>query len=281
MARKLFSQDIEDEDEIDFDCQNMEGLAGVDLNEQMIRNLDSTDEKVRELSCISIANLSSSMEVEFYGKFLSAEIVKKLVDRITDPYSQISFNSLSALQRLAGLSRVHLRGAELEAAAQAAMLPAVLKAQTASCVANIKAAVLAKIELKEKDLGTLPSLAFDGVTSGKLTFTIKVLQLTDTFLENFSSDFFLSQSMAGLFSSLTELFLIFADLYTLVADPALLGNAILDYLGQYLSLLAAMLEEPTFASQIAANEDLCAKAAILARKDESLVSSNAFGFELM
>lgn len=152
MVRKLFSYDVHEEDEIDFDAPSLQELGGVDLNEQMIRNLDSTDEKLRELSCISIANLSSSMEADFYSKFLSPEIVKKMIDRITDPYSQISYNSLAALQRLASLSRVHLKANELEHACQSGMLVAVLKAQVGVCVGQIKTAVLTKIENKEKDL---------------------------------------------------------------------------------------------------------------------------------
>lgn len=87
--------------------------------------------------------------------------------------------------------------------------------------------------------------------------------------------------MASLFTSLSELFLIFADLYMLVTDPSVLDSAVVDYLAQFLSLLSAMLEEQTFAGQIAANTELCSKASRLAQKDETLVSSNANTFTLM
>lgn len=148
MKRKLFTKDIEEDEEIDFDGQNITMGNDVELNEQMIRNLDSHDEKMRELSCISIANLSSSMEPEFYSKFLSPEIIRKLADRITDPYSQISLNSLSALQRLASLSKVHNRSAELEASLKSSMLISTLKAQGDSACTNIKTSLQQMIENK-------------------------------------------------------------------------------------------------------------------------------------
>jgi hypothetical protein len=155
MKRKLFSADVDEEDEIDFEDPNLVATEGVDLNEQMIKNLDSTDEKLRELSCISIANLSSSMEPDFYSKFVSTDIIKKLVDRITDPYSQISYNSLAALQRLTALCKTHGKAVELEASFQASMLVAVLKTQSTGCISQIRAAVVSKIESKEKALSKL------------------------------------------------------------------------------------------------------------------------------
>ena len=87
--------------------------------------------------------------------------------------------------------------------------------------------------------------------------------------------------MVGLLQTLTELFLIFADLYVLVTNSQLLDSALVDFLAQFLALLATMLEEPVFAAQIAANKELCAKAAALSLKDDSLVSSNANIFKLM
>lgn len=152
MKRKLFAKDIEEDEEIDFDGQNINIANDIELNEQMIQNLDSHDEKLRELSCISIANLSSGMEPEFYSKFLSPDIIRKLADRVTDPYSQISLNSLSALQRLASLSKVHNKASELEVSLTSSMLVSTLKAQTDSACSNIKTSLQSMIDNKAEKI---------------------------------------------------------------------------------------------------------------------------------
>lgn len=149
MKRKLFSHDIEEVDEIDFQGQMHPATDALELNDQMILNLDSTDEKLRDLSCISLANLSSHMEPDFYAKFLNTHILKKLADRITDPYSQISYNSLSALQRLASLCRVHNGATLLETNFRQIMLLEVIKTQVDSAVKTVRLFITSKIEKKE------------------------------------------------------------------------------------------------------------------------------------
>lgn len=90
----------------------------------------------------------------------------------------------------------------------------------------------------------------DPVTVTKLQFAIKVIELLDTFLENFSTNFFLNPQMAALFGQLNELFLIFADLLCIAASASLLSPKVLDFLNNYLTMLQTMLEEPVFATEI-------------------------------
>jgi hypothetical protein len=149
MSRKLFAQDIEEEDLIDFDAQVNPSDEGGELNEQLAKNLDSVDEKLRDLSCVSIANLSSSMPAEFYSRFLAGDIVQKLTSRVTDPYSQVSYNSLSALQRLVALCPVHNQTEVLEKSFKEALLIQTVKTQVDSLVGRVRASIAEKLEKKQ------------------------------------------------------------------------------------------------------------------------------------
>jgi hypothetical protein len=111
--------------------------------------------------------------------------------------------------------------------------------------------------------------------AAKVQFCLKVIQLLDTLLENFSSGFFLTQSMAALFAQLNELFLLYADLYLLVSNSSALDTPSREYIEHYLALLSSLLEEEQFAKELLANKDLMKKVDALALKDDSLVAANA------
>ena len=115
----------------------------------MILNLDSPDEKLRELSCISLANLSSEMDASFYEKFLSVEILQKLVDRIQDAFSQISYNSISAIQRLTSLCKIHNKSEHLEKTLGEVHLIESLKQQIEEVVNRVKTVLSSKVDNKE------------------------------------------------------------------------------------------------------------------------------------
>lgn len=134
---------------------------------------------------------------------------------------------------------------------------------------------------KPKRSVSTADLGFDHVASGKLTFCIRVLQLVDTFLENFRVEFFLSDHMASLFKVLVELFLLFANLYIMLPTPDALDGVVVDYLAQFPSMLSTMLEDDQFAGQILANDELTTKISELSAKDNSLVSSSSTNVKLM
>lgn len=118
MQRKLFSRDIEEENEeiVDFDMLGSAPFEAVpDMASQMVKNLSSEDEGMREMATVSIANLSSEMDAQFYQQFLAKPVLSKLTETITDAHSQVCYNSLTAIQRLVSLSRIHKQPGLLEA----------------------------------------------------------------------------------------------------------------------------------------------------------------------
>ena len=77
------------------------------------------------------------------------------------------------------------------------------------------------------------------------------------------------------FSVINEMFVIFADLYILVASGDSLDHTVIDYLEYFLSMVSTMLEEDLFAAQIMANIDMLKRIESLSSKDGSLIASNA------
>lgn len=157
MQRKLFSRDADDENDetIDFDMIGSTPFeAAPDMASQMIKNMNSEDEGMREMAMVSIANLSSEMEPEFYQQFLMKPVLVKLTETITDSHSQVCFNSLTAIQRLVSLSRVHKQSALLEAGFLETQLVSVVVSQMGPVVNKVKenvSEILSKKETLRRD----------------------------------------------------------------------------------------------------------------------------------
>lgn len=141
----MYSRDIEEEEDeiIDFDQPLSDTLTS---SQSIGQALDSYDEKERELATIALANLSSSMDSAFYLQFITPEIINKLSTRIDDPFSQVSYNCLSAIERLVNLCYVHNQASLLETLFTGSNLAEKMKGQVDSLYVKIKAEILEQVE---------------------------------------------------------------------------------------------------------------------------------------
>jgi Icc-related predicted phosphoesterase len=97
----------------------------------------------------------------------------------------------------------------------------------------------------------------------------------DAFFEHFTLAFFTSPTVNALMLTLTDIFLLFADLYILCNDISQIDAKIKEYLHEYLKMLSTVMEEEEYVVLLAGNQDIGKKVEQLASKDSSLVSTQS------
>ena len=108
-SRKLFSgkggNELDSDDDIDL---FVPVSSAQDIYIQnLVNSLNSGDPKERELSIISVINLSSNLEKKFVESIIKGEIIKILGERLLDPITSIALNTFEALGKLAKVSNTH------------------------------------------------------------------------------------------------------------------------------------------------------------------------------